>query len=184
MEQRYEGIRKGLLLLIPVVLGIFLCRTAGMDKTGEAADSAGDVFVQIDGDVKYPGVYFIKDLNEIRRLIEQEGGINPESLANAGLAAIPISSGSKITIQRDNNSIKLTHAEISPFHRITLGMPVSINLESEEGLTSVPGIGPLLAQSIVKARAERGGFKSLEELKSVRGIGDKTYKKIIAYLAL
>ena len=74
--------------------------------------------------------------------------------------------------------------EISSFNKITLGLPVSINMETEEGLTAVPGIGPVTAKSIVKERTSRGGFKTLEELKSVRGIGDKTYNKIITYVSL
>ena len=184
MEQRCDDIRKGLLILIPVVLGLFLFRTAGIDNTRGTAGSGGDAFVQIDGDIKYPGVYDLKDQTDIGGLIEQGGGISPEADTDAGLAAIPIRSGSRITVQRDNASFKFIQAEISSFHRITLGMPVSINIESEEGLTAVPGIGPLLARSIVKARSERGGFRALEDLKSVRGIGDKTYKKIIAYITL
>jgi competence protein ComEA len=184
MEQRCDDIRKGLLLLIPVVLGLFLFGTAGMDNTEEAAGSGGEVFVQVDGDVKYPGVYSIKDPTDISGLIEQGGRISPEPHADVGPAAIPISSGSKITVQRDNTSFRLIHTEISSFHRVTLGMPVSINSESEEGLTAVPGIGPMLAKSIVKSRTERGEFKSLEDLKSVHGIGDKTYNRIMAYVTL
>ncbi len=123
MEKRCDDIRKGLLILIPVVLVLFLIRASGIDNVRAAAPAGGDVFIS-------------------------------------------------------------NYGEISSFHRVTLGMPVSINIESEEGLTAVPGIGPVLAESIVKARNEQGGFRSLEDLKSVRGIGDKTYNKIIAYISL
>jgi competence protein ComEA len=184
MEQRCEDIRKGLLILIPVVLALFLFRTAGINNARGTAGSGGNAFVQVEGDVKFPGVYSFYDQTDIRGLIEQGGGISPEAHTDIGFADIPILSGSKITVQSDNSSCKFIHGEISSFHKITLGMPVSINIESEEGLTAVPGIGPLLAQSIVKARTEQGGFRSLEDLKSVRGIGDKTYKKIIAYIIL
>lgn len=74
--------------------------------------------------------------------------------------------------------------EISSFNKITLGLPVSINKETEEGLTAVPGIGPVTANAIVEERTSRGGFKTLEELRSVKGIGDKTFNKIRIYVSL
>jgi len=83
----------------------------------------------------------------------------------------------------DRNAV-VQQEEISSFNKITLGLPVSINMETEEGLTAVPGIGPVTAKSIVKERTTRGGFKTLEELRSVRGIGDKTYNKIKTYVTL
>jgi len=170
--------------LILVVLALFLFRTAGIDNAGGTACFRGDFFAQVEGDVRYPGVYSFDDQTDITGLIEQGGGTRPAALAYTDLAEIPIHSGSKITVQRDCNGCVIINGEISSFHRVTLGMPVSINIESEEGLTAVPGIGPLLARSIVKARTERGGFESLEELKSVHGIGDKTYNKIIGYVTL
>jgi len=59
-----------------------------------------------------------------------------------------------------------------------------LNKESEEGLTSIPGIGPELAKSIVRARSERGGFKSLDEIVSIRGISNKLFKRIRPLLTL
>ncbi len=72
----------------------------------------------------------------------------------------------------------------STFHKITLEIPVSINRESIEGLTAVPGIGPKIAYSIVRERGKRSGFKSLDEIKSVRGIGPALYAKIKPYIGL
>jgi competence protein ComEA len=184
MEQRCEDIRKGLLILMPVVLALFLFRTAGINNAGGTTGSGGDVFVQVEGDVKFPGIYSFYDQPDIMGLIEQGGGIITETHEDTDLAHIRVQSGSKITVKRDHDSCVFIKGEISSFHKITLGMPVSINNESEEGLTAVPGIGPLLAQSIAKARTEQGGFRSLEDLKSVRGIGDKTYNKIIGYVTL
>ena len=75
-------------------------------------------------------------------------------------------------------------SEMTAFQKITLGMHVSINLESLEGLTALPGIGPGLAGLIVRERDNRGGFKSLDEIKSIRGIGPGLYKRVRPYLVL
>jgi DNA uptake protein ComE-like DNA-binding protein len=75
-------------------------------------------------------------------------------------------------------------SEMTAFQKMTLGLHVSINLESLEGLTAVPGIGPGLAGLIVIERDIRGGFKSLNEIKSIRGIGPGLYKRVRPYLVL
>ena len=78
----------------------------------------------------------------------------------------------------------MQQGEISAFHKITLGIPLALNEESGEGLTAVPGIGPGLADIILKERNKRGGFKSLEEMKSLYGVGERAYNKLIPYLTL
>ena len=55
---------------------------------------------------------------------------------------------------------------------------VSINKASAEELQGVRGIGPSLAERIVQYRQTNGGFKSLDQLKEVRGIGDLKFEKI------
>ena len=75
-------------------------------------------------------------------------------------------------------------SEMTAFQKMTLGMHVSINVETLEGLTAVPGIGPGLARLIIRERNNRGGFKSLSEIKSIRGIGPGLYKKVSPYLEL
>jgi competence protein ComEA len=57
-----------------------------------------------------------------------------------------------------------------------------LNSESKIGLTAIPGIGLGLAKAIVEERTKRGGFKSLDELLSVHGIGEKLYRKMTPYL--
>lgn len=183
-KQGYEDIRKGFLVLLLGVLALFLSSTPGIDSGRVKAGLRGDFFVQIEGDIRYPGVYPFDNQTSMRSLLEQGGGIISAPLMTTDLKHVPIHSGSKLTIRRGYSGLVFIPEEISPFHKITLGMPVSINMETEEGLTAVPGIGTLLARSIVTERVRRGGFKSLDELKTVRGIGDKTYNKIISYVTL
>lgn len=55
---------------------------------------------------------------------------------------------------------------------------VNINKASSAQLQTVSGIGPVKAQEIIKYRKSHGGFKSVDELVNVRGIGPKTVLKI------
>jgi competence ComEA-like helix-hairpin-helix protein/phasin family protein len=53
-----------------------------------------------------------------------------------------------------------------------------LNRADRDELVSVPGIGPAVAESILKHRGDRGGFKSLDELSDVTGIGAQTVQNL------
>ena len=61
---------------------------------------------------------------------------------------------------------------------------VNINTASVEQLTTLPGVGPKLAARIVEYRQKSGTFRSTQELINVRGIGDKNFAKIEAWLSV
>lgn len=54
---------------------------------------------------------------------------------------------------------------------------ININTASLSQLDSLSGIGPTYAQRIIDYRTQNGGFKSIDEIKNVKGIGDKTFDK-------
>jgi competence protein ComEA len=55
---------------------------------------------------------------------------------------------------------------------------VNLNTATLEQLTALPGIGPKTAQLILEYRTKSGGFKKIEELMNVKGIGEKSFLKI------
>ena len=61
---------------------------------------------------------------------------------------------------------------------------ISINAASTSDLDELPGIGSVLADRIVRYREQKGEFRSLDELKRVKGIGDKLYGKILPHITL
>jgi competence protein ComEA len=60
----------------------------------------------------------------------------------------------------------------------TPGGKLNLNTATQAQLEELPGIGPTYAQAIIAERERRGGFTSINELRSVRGIGDKRFSEI------
>jgi competence protein ComEA len=64
---------------------------------------------------------------------------------------------------------------------LALSIPLDLNRVSVEDLCLIPGIGESLAREIVTYRERRKGFRSVDELKNVKGIGDKKWKDLKIY---
>jgi comEA protein len=56
--------------------------------------------------------------------------------------------------------------------------PVNLNTATVEQLATIPGIGPRMAERIIDYRQKSGGFKKVEDLMNVTGIGEKNFLKM------
>ena len=78
--------------------------------------------------------------------------------------------------------MKIVHFILGALTTLYLGVAaatVNINTASAKELETLPGIGAKKAQAIVEYREEHGGsFKSVDELKEVKGIGPKLLEKL------
>jgi competence protein ComEA len=145
---------------------------------------ANPVFIEVAGDVRAPGVYTFCRPPGVQEILKKVRKSRSNLDGSKSFRIRTFHSGHKIYVRNDSESMSLTVTEMSAYSKMTLGLPISLNRENEVGFTALPGIGNALARAIVLERQNRGGFKHLDELRDIKGIGTKLLEKIRPYLML
>lgn len=66
--------------------------------------------------------------------------------------------------------------------KLKAGVKININTATAQELAELPGIGLIMAERIIEYRENIGKFKTTDELKKVKGIGDKKFEEIGIYI--
>lgn len=66
----------------------------------------------------------------------------------------------------------------APKPTATAVAPVNLNTATAEQLAAIPGVGPKMAERIIDYRQKNGGFKKIEDLMNVSGVGEKSFLKM------
>ncbi len=145
------------------------------EAVNEEANNIKIITVEIKGEVAKPDVYELEENSIIKDLIDLAGGTTKEANLESINRAKKLENNQLIVVPNINDEEAL---EVKAFIEEEENEIISINNDSIERLMDIPGIGEVKANSIVEYREEHGGFKSIEELKNIEGIGDKTFEKI------
>lgn len=153
-----------------------------------AADSAapenasGEVVVHVAGAVTSPGVYTLPADSRVDDAVRAAGATADADLSQLNLAQ-KLADGQKITVPvagaapADGSSAATTADSDN-------GGLININTATQEDLESLPSIGEVRAQAIITYREEHGGFRTIDELKEVSGIGDKIFADISPHVTV
>jgi competence protein ComEA len=137
--------------------------------------ASGTAFVQVVGQVQRPGVYELPAGDRIVDAVAAAGGFTAKAdQASLNLAQV-ISDGQQIVVGA-RGAVQAT-AGVGASGVATSGT-VDINTADAVGLETLDGIGPALAQRIIAYRTAHNGFRSVNDLQNVTGIGPKKFAAI------
>jgi len=122
------------------------------------------ISVSIHGMVKQPGTYLLEKESNLNDLIKQAGGYEKD--ANV----------LEDKVLKDRDAFFINSNKIKE--------KINLNQASLEDLTSIPGIGPSLANKILAYRKNNNAFQSLIELLNIKGIKEKKFNQLFHYFTL
>ncbi|CAL9450161.1 hypothetical protein SUDANB2_02411 [Streptomyces sp. enrichment culture] len=165
--------------------------TAGAGAAG--ASGAAEIVVDVSGKVRDPGIHRLPAGSRVADALKAAGGVKPGTdtdglnrarflvdgeqvivggaapFAGAGAAAgAGAGAGSAGSTGSAGGAAGVSGGAMA-------GAPVSLNTATLDQLDTLPGVGPVLAQHIVDYRTQHGGFRSVDELREVNGIGDRRF---------
>jgi len=143
-----------------------------ISERAEIQHENGKIMVFVCGHVKEPGVYGLETGSRVIDAVDAAGGLSEDAFIDSLNLAQVVIDGERIYIPDLE-----TAGETGLYSqgKDSGEMRMNINNASKDQLESLPGIGPVTAQKIIDYRIKNGGFKDIEELKMINGIGDKKY---------
>lgn len=152
-----------------------------------------EIVVHVAGAVKNPGVVRVPRGSRVDDAVRAAGGFSAQADPDSINLAQPLEDGVQIYVPRKGDPVQVegrvgavSSAPVSArSEKGSSGTPsgkLNINTASAEQLESLPGVGPVTARAIIEYRQQNGGFRSVDELIEVRGIGPKRLEQIRPYV--
>lgn len=152
-------------------------------EISDKGDDKPKIAVEIKGEVIKPDVYVLDEGSLIKDLIDLAGGPTENAYMDNINRAQILNNQDCIYIYNKNeenaNINNISNAQINTTKgNENMDGKININSATLEQLKELQGIGDQKAKEIINYRDENNGFKSIEDLKNVKGIGEKTFENI------
>ncbi len=189
VKEHRDMLIRAVLVACAITAALFVFVSSGDDekkadaveKSTVAVESeAARIFVDIGGEVISPMVVELEEGSRVGDAIEAAGGVTENAdLTDINRAAF-VEDGEKIYIPPAEIEGEESEGNVSSSgYQASRGDGrININTADSAQLQELDGIGPATAQKIIDYRKENGRFSSIEDIKNVSGIGDKSFEKI------
>jgi competence protein ComEA len=149
------------------------------------AASGGSATVHVVGEVRRPGVYRLRLGLRVQDAIKRAGGAKSGADLQAINLAAKLTDAQQVVVPEKARAAASASAvggadATAPAGAAgeagvatTPGPPINLNSATAEQLDTLDGVGPATAQKILEYRAQHGGFRSVDDLSQVSGIGPK-----------
>lgn len=142
-----------------------------------------EISIYVSGQVKTPAVVTLEDNGNLRGVdaVNAAGGLTDLADTEIINLAEPLVDGQHIHIPTKEiifQEIPVASAAPNKSANFAQGNLININTADEEELKKIKGVGPVLAKRILEYRQNNGAFQAVEDIKKVKGIGNKTFEKM------
>lgn len=192
LREHKEVLKKAGIVVLVIVLGLVVSifKNGGQEEANAQAEeatvsteeTAAMIYVDVGGEVKDPSVVELPDGSRVTDAITAAGGLTEQAdLTDINRAAF-VSDGEKIYIpsqvsELEDDGLSVGEGGGGGTAKSSDGR-ININTADSTQLQELTGVGPATAEKIIDYRKQNGRFQSIEDIKNVSGIGDKTYEKL------
>lgn len=153
----------------------------------EASEESSQLVVDVKGAVAKTGLYTLEVGSRVNDAVEAAGGLTSQADPKSVNLAQKLSDEAVVYVASKEENISVVasttaSSAMSPEEKST--SLVNLNTATEADLQTISGIGAKRAADIIAYREANGGFKSVDDLNNVSGIGDKTMESIRPYVTV
>ncbi|MEG3309716.1 helix-hairpin-helix domain-containing protein [Streptococcus suis] len=156
------------------------------ETSTEASKELSQLVVDVKGAVAKPGLYTLEEGSRVNDAVDAAGGLTSQADPKSINLAQKLSDEAVVYVasKDENISVVASTAASSAMSQEGNESKVNLNTATEADLQTISGIGAKRAADIIAYREANGGFKSVDDLNNVSGIGDKTMESIRPYVTV
>jgi len=172
------------LIILAVFLALNCCRFYFSFINETQIENLSPCLLEVKGEVPHPGLYYYAYCPTADELLNASVQSRDENVTINQNSMVVLSNGTSLWVQKTRKGIRVARFSLEGKKKMLLGIPINLNTATSDDLSSLPGIGPHIADEVILFRKTRGTFSKIEDLKIVNGIGEKRFKKIEKYLTV
>ncbi|CAI2685985.1 helix-hairpin-helix domain-containing protein [Apilactobacillus kunkeei] len=144
------------------------------------SSASGDLYIDVKGEVKHPGVYQIPSNNRVTDVIKEAGGFKADADKQSVNLAKVLNDQDVVVVNKKGASGSSSFASSNNTITGNSANNVKVNLNTSDlnELQKLDHVGEKKAKKIIDYRNQHNGFHSIDEIKQVSGFGDKTFERL------
>lgn len=156
------------------------------ETSTEESEELSQLVVDVKGAVAKPGLYILEADARVNDAVDAAGGLTSQADPKSINLAQKLSDEAVVYVASKDEKISVVASTTASSAMSPEGneSKVNLNTATEADLQTISGIGAKRAADIIAYREANGGFKSVDDLNNVSGIGDKTMESIRPYVTV